>query len=311
MVKACLIIIFNHRFDRNIPVLEKLYSSRFSNIFFLVPFYDGNNPRVIPVYESSYYFQSFVAQGFHRFYSEEFSHYIFAGDDCLLNPALNENNFLELSGIPEGSDFIPEFIQFHKLKEGGWWHTKKAIEFFSNRPGAEIRNELPSKEEAIKRFHQHGLSYEPLTVANIFGKKKIQFLNWWQSRLYKQFYLRVKWKSYRKNGKYELPYPAVGSYSDIFMATKESVRQFSRYCGILASAGLFVEIAVPTSMVLASKKITMEKDMKMKGKAIWDAGENTALEEANNRSLSSLMKNFPPGQLYYHPVKLSKWNNDL
>ena len=96
MSKPCLIIIFNHRFDKNIPVLEKIYSGRFSNIFFLVPFYNGDKENVIPVYESSHFFQSFLAQGYNRFAKDEFTHYIFTGDDCLLNPALNENNFLEL-----------------------------------------------------------------------------------------------------------------------------------------------------------------------------------------------------------------------
>ena len=130
MTKACLIIVFNHRYDKNIQVLEKMYASRFSNIFFLVPFYNGNHPNAIPVYESSYYFQSFFAQGYNRFFKEEFTHYLFAGDDCLLNSSVNENNFLEKTGLQEGADFIPGFIEFHKLKEGGWWHTKKAIDFF-------------------------------------------------------------------------------------------------------------------------------------------------------------------------------------
>jgi hypothetical protein len=35
------------------------------------------------------------------------------------------------------------------------------------------------------------------------------------------------------------------------------------------------------------------------------------VEKKFNGSLKSLVNGFPPGQLYYHPVKLSKWNNDL
>jgi hypothetical protein len=292
-------------------VLEKIYSPRFSNIFFLVPFYDGDNPRVIPVYESSYYFQSFFAQGFHRFFKEEFTHYIFTGDDCILNPSVNENNFLEQTGLPAGSDMIPEFIQFHNLKNGGWWHTKKAIDFFNNRGGAEIKNELPSKDEALKRFTHHGLEMKALTARNIFGPGKISFLNWWKSILYKQFYLRVKWKNYRKNGKIELPYPAVGSYSDMFVITDNSIREFCRYCGILAATGLFVEIAIPTALVLVSKKITLEKELKLNGKALWSRTEVEEVENSNQKSLTSLLNNFPVSQLYFHPVKLSKWKNDL
>src|SRR5882672_7140544 len=138
MVKACLIIVFNHRYDKNIPVLEKIYSGRFSHIYFLVPFYNGDHPNVIPVYESSHYFQSFFAQGYSRFFSEEFTHYIFLGDDCILHPSINENNILQQTGLAAGADFIPGLIEFHTIKkEQPWWHTFKGIDFFTNRKGAE------------------------------------------------------------------------------------------------------------------------------------------------------------------------------
>ena len=115
MAKACLIIVFNHRYDKNIPVLEKIYSSNFSTIYFLVPFYNGEHPNVIPVYESSNFFQSFFAQGYARFFNEKFTHYIFTGDDCILNPSVNENNFLEQTGLPERTDLISGLIELHKL----------------------------------------------------------------------------------------------------------------------------------------------------------------------------------------------------
>ncbi|MBC7949890.1 MAG: hypothetical protein H7Y42_18545 [Chitinophagaceae bacterium] len=311
MRKACLIIVFNHRYDKNIPVLRKMYSGRFSHIFFLVPFYDGADPDVIPVYESSYYFQSFFAQGFHRFFRPDFTHYVFAGDDCLLNPAIDENNLLDVTGIPDGADFIPEFIELHSLKDGGWWHTKKAIDFFHNRGGAEVQRELPSREEALRRFNAHGLTIKPLTRENIFGNKKISFLNPLQSWMYKQFFLQVKWKKYRKDGLIELPYPVAGSYSDMFVVTKDSISDFCRYCGILAAVGLFVELAIPTALVLSSKRIVQEKDLRLKGLAVWTPAEVETIENKFNRSLKDLLAKFPEGQLYYHPVKLSKWTNDL
>ena len=311
MAKPCLIIIFNHRYDKNLPVLRKIYSLHFRHIYFLVPFYNGTDPDVIPVYESSCFFQSYLAQGYHRFFREDFTHYIFTGDDCLLNPLVNENNFMEQTGLADGADFIPGFIEFHKLKEGGWWHTQKAIDFFHNRQGAEVQRELPSREEALQRFSKHGLTIQPLTSQNIFGNIKIPFLRWWQAPIYKEFFLRVKWKRYRKKGKIELPYPVAGSYSDMFIITKESITDFCRYCGILASIGLFVEIAIPTALLLSSEKILQEKDMRLKGKALWSAEEIDEVEKTFNKSLSQLMSGFPADQLYYHPVKLSKWNNDL
>ena len=311
MAKPCLIILFNHRYDKNIPVLKKIYSPRFSTIYFLVPFYNGHDPDVIAVYESSHYFQSFFAQGYNYFFKKDFTHYIFIADDCLLNPSINENNFMQQTGLQDGADFIPGFFEFHTLKGDGWWHAQNAVDFFHNREGAEVQEELPSREEALKRFNKHGINIYPLTKQNIFGNKKISYLRGWQSWIYKQFFLRMKWKQYRKKGKIELPYPVVGSYSDLLIVTKESITTFCRFCGILASVGLFVEIAIPTALVLSSDKIMQEKDLKLQGKAIWSDEEVEIMETNFNKSLIALLNGFPADQLYCHPVKLSKWNNDL
>lgn len=310
MAKACLIIVFNHRYDKNITVLEKIYRSRFTNIFYLVPFYNGDNPNVIPVYESSHYFQSFFAQGFHRFFKEEFTHYIFLGDDCILNPAINENNFLEQANLAADADFIPGIFSYHDIKGNAWWHAFKGIDFFTNRKGAEIKRELPTKEEAIEKLKKHGLDAKPVSMENIFGNKTPAGQKRWKYWLFKQYHW-YKWKQYKKNGKIELAYPIAGSYSDVLIITKNSIADFCRYCGIMASAGLFVEIAIPTSLLLCSQKIMQEKDIRLKGKALWTAKEIEEVETSNNKSLSALMKNFPTDQLFYHPVKLSKWNNDL
>ncbi len=311
MIKPCLIIVFNHRYDKNIPVLEKIYAGRFSHIYFLVPFYNGDHPKVIPVYESSHYFQSFFAQGYNRFYQEDFTHYIFVGDDCILNPLLNEHNFLEQTGLTEKTDFVPEFIQFHTLAGNPWWHTFKGIDFFSNRKGAEIKRELPSREEAVVRFRKHGLDVQPVTQQNIFGDKKPAAKKWLEYYLFKQYHWRFKWKAHKKNGKLELPYPVAGSYADMVVVTKESIFDFCRYCGIMAAAGLFVEIAIPTALLLSSEKIMQEKDLRLQGKALWTVPEIEAVEKDNNHQLSAFLKNFPAKQLFYHPVKLSKWKNDL
>jgi hypothetical protein len=311
MTKVCLIIVFNHRYDKNIPVLEKIYGARFSSIYFLVPFYSGKHPNVIPVYESSNYFQSFFAQGYHRFFKEEFTHYLFLGDDCILNPSINETNLLSQTGMPAEADFIPGFNEFHKGNGLAWWHTFKGIDFFKNRIGAEIERELPAREVAVKKFNQHGLTVQPLTLKNIFGTRKpshITTSKYWAMKLFHYYF---KWKKYKKHGKIELPYPIVGSYADCIVATKETIHDFCRYCGMMAAAGLFVEIAIPTAMVLASQKIVQEKDLHLKGKPLWTPDEISQLEIIYTKSLSALLHNFPATVLFYHPVKLSKWKNDL
>src|SRR6218665_624801 len=107
MSKVALVIIYNHQYNKNIEKLEEVYGNWFSHIFHLVPFYAGDKPNVIAVYESSYYFQGYVAQGLKRFFSPEFDHYLFIGDDLMVNPVINENNYSLHLNLDVKTSFIP------------------------------------------------------------------------------------------------------------------------------------------------------------------------------------------------------------
>ena len=48
MNRVALIIIYNHQYNKNIDILERIYNGRFSNIYHLVPFYNGEKQNVIP-----------------------------------------------------------------------------------------------------------------------------------------------------------------------------------------------------------------------------------------------------------------------
>ena len=74
--KICFIIVFNHRFDTNIEILEDIYKNRFENIYFIVPFYNGNRKDVITVYESSYNFSGYYAQALEKIYDDRYTHYV-------------------------------------------------------------------------------------------------------------------------------------------------------------------------------------------------------------------------------------------
>ena len=160
MNKVALIIIYNHQYNKNIEVLEKIYKNRFSDIYHLVPFYKGEKLNVIPVYESSYYFQGYVAQGFTCFFKEEYKHYFFIADDLLLNPTINDNNYSEYFNLNLNTCFIPGFIS---LDECVWWpQLHHAFEWDINFPGVEAKNQLPKYEVALQAFKKHGLEIKPL-----------------------------------------------------------------------------------------------------------------------------------------------------
>src|SRR6476620_3999100 len=184
---VALVIVFNHRYDKNIPLLDSIYEDRFSNIYYLVPFYDGDKENVIPVYESSFQFQGYMAQGFKHYFREEYEHYLFVADDLLLHPAIDELNYKEHFGLTNDSSFIPEIFNLHDLPNNDtvrfipssrkkrevtkwyWWRLKQLIHYQHGSEGIETANEMSSYDEAEKVIKAHGFDPQPLKVVDIFG----------------------------------------------------------------------------------------------------------------------------------------------
>jgi hypothetical protein len=304
MSDVCLIIIYNHQYNKNIEILERIYERRFSNIYHLVPFYIGDKINVIPVYENSHYFQGYISQGYKSFFDKNYKHYFFVADDMVLNPAINENNYEALLKLNTNTCFISGFKNLHKT--GKWWKwVGHAYNWNINVPGVEAKNQLPDYEEALQLFNKFGLDIEPLHVDQILRKK--EFPKYYSYRHF-EAYFSSQFKHYRnRNKKYKLTYPLVGAYSDIFVVSANTVKQFCHYCGVFSATKLFVEIAIPTALVLSAQEIVNENDLKLKGRALWGKKEHKELD-IYKKSLKQLLTNFPKDYLYLHPVKLSKWN---
>lgn len=315
----CLIIIFNHKYDKNISRLEEMYSPRFKNIYFLVPFYTGDNPRVIPAYESSYYFQGYFAQGYSTFYRPEFTHYFFIGDDLILNPALNESNYAELIGLEGDASYLPEINTLHgpgdelnptSPNQRFWVHTIRGIDFYGNRRGSETKNEIPSQEEVLQKFASHGVEIKPLSYVNIFGPlTRPSTLDQAMNTARTLWTYHWTWRHRKVEGnrqQLQLQYPLVFGYSDVIIISKQTIHKFCHLCGVFAAMGLFVEMAVPTALLLSTDNILTDEKAKLKGTPLWgnDIGQ---LEEKYTLNLAAMLADFPKGQLHYHPVKLSRW----
>ena len=308
MNKVVLIIIYNHQYNKNIDILENIYRSRFSNIYHLIPFYNGEKQNVIPVYECSYYFQGYISQGFKSYFKEEYTHYFFVADDLLLNPIINENNYAEHLKLNANACFIPGFITLHENRD--WWpRLGDAFRWNINFSGVEAKNQLPDSETALIKFKKFDLAIKPLSFNQIWKKPtSIKSLGKRVSRnsiyVYRYFKNKIKKKSY------PLSYPMVGSYSDIFVVSSDAIKEFCHFCGVFAATKLFVEIALPTSLALSAKEIVTEKDLKLHGKALWTKEELKELDKYE-WSLKKFLTEFPSNYLYVHPVKLSKWITKL
>lgn len=291
--KIALLVVYNHRYDKNIPLIEKIYGSRFSHIYHLVPFYDGESQyNVIPVYESSYYFQGYIAQAYGYLKEDEFTHYYVIADDLILNPVINETNLWDVTGLKIDECLLPEFIVLQKSSEF-WSQAAKALKWSAGYPGLEAKV-LPSREEALRKFEKFNMPDGPVS-SGILGIKE----NIWRKLFNRNHANKIENRT--------LHYPLVGGYSDTFLITSDAMRIFANYCGFFATTRLFVEFAVPTAMVLSADKIKLEKDIKFTGWPIWNKEQIEGFEEQYHSDLIYLMNNFPHNVLYIHPIKLSKW----
>lgn len=303
MSEVVLIIIYNHQYNKNIEILEQIYKDRFSNIYHLVPFYTGEKKNVIPVFECSYNFQGYVSQGFKTYFKEEYKHYFFVADDLILNPIINETNYTQHLKLNSKTSFLPEIIGLHERGEF-WTHVVRAFKWNINFPGVEAKNELPDYTTAIQLFAKFGLIIKPLTYLQLY--KKQEFPGLAKIKKFQSYYLWKKTLFKNKNKEFHLSYPLVSSYSDIFVISSDAIKQFSQYCGVFAATRLFVEIAVPTAIVLSASEIVIQKDLKLQGGALWTPEQCEILDKYDGK-LELLLNDFPENLLYLHPIKLSKW----
>lgn len=319
MNKIALLIIYNHRYDKNIDRLEKLHKGKFSHIYHIMPFYDGSIENVIPVYESSFRFQSYIAQAYQHLKDKGFTHYFIVADDMLLNPHINETNLFILTGIGEHQSYIYDIREIYNCFFAQ--HVEAMRSYRVKQKGVEVESILPSKEAAEKCFHAHGLRTGSLSICYLF----------------KAGYYACKCRMLRKMLKYmfdilthnvEIHYPLVWAYSDILLIPANVMDSFTTYCGAFAATGLFVEYAIPSALVFSSSDIITDKDLKMHG--IIQVYPKKRLKTANNPqmlngylpqyleeetiikqykyNIESLMEEFGDNTFFIHPIKLSKWH---
>lgn len=298
--KICLVFIFNHRYDKNIEKLLKIYGSRFTNIIFLVPFYDGERSDVISVYESSYSYQGYIAQAASRLHAAgPFTHYVFLGDDLLLNPSLNENNLAEELKLDMSSSYIPNY--HHRAPQAfSWWLPRwRDIRKFAKPDGfMDYRQMIPQVTEAQRVFASGGLGDGALKCSDYR-------LTWKRpAMLIRDLYSLLRTTRYK-----HLPYPLAMGYSDFIVVSSADFMTFARYCGVMAAMNIFVEIAIPTAMALACRAIVTETASQWRGLEVWSIDEGIKLIPGyGEKSVYAILDGFEPHRLHVHPVKLSRYD---
>ncbi len=77
----------------------------------------------------------------------------------IINPNINENNFLEQIGLKNNESFIPGFIEFGNNNKETWRRIGEAMGYnpYIKYNGAEIKSILPNYIEAQNLFIKHNL----------------------------------------------------------------------------------------------------------------------------------------------------------
>lgn len=301
MGKTCLVIIFNHRYDKNISKLRRLYKERFGGLFFLVPFYSGDDADVIPIYESSFQFSGYLIQAYHRLMECDADYFLFTGDDCIINPRINEDNAESELKLFGNEAFVPRiWAELNSPGRFGWAHAREVSMPFRSR-AVRWKSELPPFEEAMKRFALFYQREYEREYTDAFFAGKLE----WESET--EYFMSIA-EFLRSNGdSRKILYPLSGGYCDIFAIKRERLFSIARINGIFSAMNLFVEVAFPTSVVLEipREKVCTVNDLPdYFSKVVWSEKEKEELQSQFD-SVNDLIKKWPEDALFMHPIKVS------
>jgi len=299
-MSVTLVIIFNHKYDLNIPLLKEIYGNRFEKVYFIVPFYEGKDEDVISVYESSYFFQGYVAQAYRELKKIKSDHILFIGDDLIIDPAIDQNNIYE-KVLKGKKDFY--ISNMEGLSDNHIWTIDRFINardaFLED--GVAYKKEIPTFEDAYQKAVDFGIK------DFIVKDRNRRFpLYPWKGNI--KTNIRIIERSLRES--FNIEYPLVYGYSDIFIVPRNKLETISKYFGVFSAMKLFVEIAIPTAIMLTADpdKVVMDKDLDYKNALAWSNFEMiTSFSERCDYNIVKMPDNWPDGYLYMHPIKLSGW----
>jgi len=300
------VFLFNHRFEKNLPKLDELYRDRFKERRYIMPFARSERPDVISVFETSWNFSGHLAQAWPRFRVEGASHYVIIADDLILNPRLNEENIIDELNIFEDGGYIKSIASIDRNRYLWYRALLESIRLDELESGFDYVEELPSANEALKRFEAMGI---PMAFP---GPPRWREVRLKPHRVGAWNYLR--WIGRRTS------YPLLYGYSDFIIVPAHAMPSFIRSCGVFAALNIFAEVAVPTSLALSVDKIQSEMEFgehfeppakrrqaALEGLELWGTEQIDAFVKKADGSLAKLLSEFPDDRLYVHPVKLSQF----
>lgn len=312
--KVCALFMFNHRFEKVLPLLDRIYGERFTHRHVLMPFAKQPGPGMSRIYELGRNFSGHIAQGARDFMRDDFTHYVIIPDDLLLHPSINENNILEKLGLDFDEAYINNIIAADALR-WTWEHSGDAAASFERfAKTIDLKGILPPADEAKKRFEAMGITFPQPGPSGIVNRLKA----------HRQLLRQSLWCYFSAatlRGK-AAPYPLLSGYSDFFVVPAGAMEAFVQYCAVFSALNIFAEVAVPTALALATDRIHTELQLNshfrdadakpsdpaaLRGVAFWEGLEASPYAPLLAKGLDEIMAGFPDDVLYFHPIKLSQY----
>jgi len=305
------VFVFNHKYERNIAALERIYADRFASRRYIVPFAESPSESVLGVYETSWNFSGHIAQAGARFIDPDVSHYMFIADDLILNPALNEANLADALELGPDTGYIKSLTAIDRLRYRWPWAGEAAMSLRKYGRGFDYRAELPAADVAQAKFAAMGLRLD----APSLQFRDLRTWLWDMPRLAPWCFAMGLGVLGKRSD-----YPLLGGYADFVVVPASAIHAFVHYCGVFAAMKIFAEVAVPTALALATDRIVTElaigehfrdtdtaarTGLPLRGIEFWAKGEADAYAARTERRIDRLLGDFPADQLYVHPVKLS------
>lgn len=298
MSKIGLIIIFNHRYEKNIPKLKTIYEGRFSNVYYVIPFYKGgwDMENIIPVYESGKYFEGMVPYIWDAIKKEGFDYLLFVPEDMVINPRINEENCVEYFRVSANTAYINKYQSMQDMVYE--WPLRQYCEAkycFERHTAVNYKNEIPLAEDAFKMADNKGWGALRNSIKYPILK------NGWRGDNLRCILKYPKWSLAGMRGKFTFAYPLLQGFADIFMIPSGFMDEFANYCGVFGAMNLHVEVAIPTAVMLACENVVHHY-----GEVV-EHGDSTKIYEFYKGDYKKLIEGWGENCMYIHPVKLSVW----
>jgi hypothetical protein len=305
-VTAC--IMFNHPHPSNIPFLREVYSRMFDDVLFVQPLVSSLDSDVHTSYRGSYAFHGMIVDIAKILLDRGSDYFLFIQDDVLLNPLFTAPQLIGRLGVKDNGAFVHRLLPvIGDAQDWGWtsgfiWKLFYPMNHISGSGVGALSSYFPDAEETRQRLEsQYGFSFSPITydrsrptiIHHVVGNPS-------HSETIERNVLDGVFATAQGASYMHLPFPFCSGNCDFLALDRKTLKAAIPMLGITAAANLFVEIALPTAIIVAANHVVMSKDVGLSAELLWTEDERNCINDDN------IARRFCEDLLFVHPIKLSK-----